>query len=323
MGYVIGTDEAGYGPNLGPLVISASVWHVPDDPWECDLYAALAAAVCAAPRPCDSAAVRRLVVADSKALYKPASGIASLERGVLTLLAVLGHSLRDWSDCWQALAPDCLDGLAAAPWYAGYACPLPVAADADELPSLAAMLLSACADSGVSLAALRSRTVFPAEFNAGVAAQGGKGAVLSHATIHLVAELLSTLPDEPVLVICDKHGGRNFYGPLLQEHFAEYLVENHGDGRRQSVYRFGPPERRVEFRFRCRAEEFLPVAAASMASKYLRELAMRAFNDFWIARVPRLRPTAGYPGDARRFMQGIAAAQAALGLDDRLLWRER
>ena len=30
MSYLIGTDEAGYGPNLGPLVISASVWHVPD-----------------------------------------------------------------------------------------------------------------------------------------------------------------------------------------------------------------------------------------------------------------------------------------------------
>ena len=30
MGYLIGTDEAGYGPNLGPLVISASVWQVPD-----------------------------------------------------------------------------------------------------------------------------------------------------------------------------------------------------------------------------------------------------------------------------------------------------
>ena len=26
--YLIGTDEAGYGPNLGPLVISATVWQV-------------------------------------------------------------------------------------------------------------------------------------------------------------------------------------------------------------------------------------------------------------------------------------------------------
>ena len=30
MGYAIGTDEAGYGPNLGPLVISATVWEIPD-----------------------------------------------------------------------------------------------------------------------------------------------------------------------------------------------------------------------------------------------------------------------------------------------------
>ena len=30
MAYLIGTDEAGYGPFLGPLVIATSVWQVPD-----------------------------------------------------------------------------------------------------------------------------------------------------------------------------------------------------------------------------------------------------------------------------------------------------
>ena len=29
--YVVGTDEAGYGPNLGPLVIAATVWQI-DEP---------------------------------------------------------------------------------------------------------------------------------------------------------------------------------------------------------------------------------------------------------------------------------------------------
>ena len=27
--HVIGTDEAGFGPNLGPLVVSATVWQMP------------------------------------------------------------------------------------------------------------------------------------------------------------------------------------------------------------------------------------------------------------------------------------------------------
>ena len=30
MTYLLGTDEAGYGPNLGPLTISASLWEVPE-----------------------------------------------------------------------------------------------------------------------------------------------------------------------------------------------------------------------------------------------------------------------------------------------------
>ncbi len=37
MGYVLGTDEAGYGPNLGPLVVTATLWEVPDDSQEDNL----------------------------------------------------------------------------------------------------------------------------------------------------------------------------------------------------------------------------------------------------------------------------------------------
>jgi hypothetical protein len=50
---------------------------------------------------------------------------------------------------------------------------------------------------------------------------------------------------------------------------------------------------------------------------------MRAFNAFWTERVPGLRPTCGYPADARRFKQDIAAMQHELGIDDRMLWRCR
>jgi hypothetical protein len=60
-----------------------------------------------------------------------------------------------------------------------------------------------------------------------------------------------------------------------------------------------------------------------MTAKYLRELAMRPFNDFWCARVKDLRPTAGYPMDAHRFRKAIAAEQRKLGIEDRVLWRNR
>jgi hypothetical protein len=60
-----------------------------------------------------------------------------------------------------------------------------------------------------------------------------------------------------------------------------------------------------------------------MLSKYLRELAMRPFNEFWCGRVADLAPTAGYPRDAHRFRAAIQPTQMALGIDDRMLWRFR
>jgi hypothetical protein len=79
----------------------------------------------------------------------------------------------------------------------------------------------------------------------------------------------------------------------------------------------------VEVRFHTKAESHLPAALASMASKYLRELAMEALNGFWCRRVDGLHRTAGYPLDAKRFKAEIAAVQAELGIEDRRLWRMR
>ena len=99
--------------------------------------------------------------------------------------------------------------------------------------------------------------------------------------------MVESLPGGPVAVLCDKHGGRDRYLPLLMECFPEPLIEMHGESRRQSVYRFGPAEHRVEIRFQAKAEAHLPAALASMAAKYLRELAMRALERFLAAAVCR------------------------------------
>jgi hypothetical protein len=145
--------------------------------------------------------------------------------------------------------------------------------------------------------------------------------------IHNPQSAISTahcpLPTAHCLVVCDKHGGRNRYGPALQRQFTESLVEIRGEGRAESRYVFGPTDARVDVRFRRGGEAFLPTALASMTAKYVRELAMRAFNAFWQSHLPGLRPTAGYPVDAKRFKRDIAPQQAELGIDDRLLWRVR
>ena len=86
MAIVIGTDEAGYGPNLGPLVIAASAWHVPDatinGSSSCDLYDVLSQAICR-----ESSGAAQLAIADSKALYKPGGSLERLEAGVFASLS--------------------------------------------------------------------------------------------------------------------------------------------------------------------------------------------------------------------------------------------
>jgi hypothetical protein len=109
----------------------------------------------------------------------------------------------------------------------------------------------------------------------------------------------------------------------LQHHFSEHWIEPVYESHSESRYEWGSPESRTSVSFRTQGERFLPTALASMTAKYLRELAMRAFNEFWCARVPDLRPTAGYPKDSHRFRKAIAAAQKKLKIDDHVLWRSR
>lgn len=341
MGYLIGTDEAGYAPNLGPLVISATVWWVPGDPQRADLYKLLGKAVARAPAARKPAKVavadsgrngqqrstgrrepRRVVLADSKVLYKPPGGLGDLELGLLAALALAGAPPATWREAWKQLDPESAPSLDNQPWHVDYQCDLPLAAERGQVDRLGSRLRAEAERAGVRLLAVRSRAVFPDRWN-DLTDRHNKSTALSVSTLELLSQVLATLGEEPVAVICDKHGGRNFYQPLLQQHVAEHLVEVYGEGPKESIYRWGPAGRRTEVVFRVNAERYLPCALASMASKYLRELSMRAFNDYWRRHLPQLRPTAGYPLDAGRFKSDIAAMQQTLGIADRLLWRNR
>ena len=69
----VGIDEAGYGPNLGPLVMTAVIAIAPDDRPP-DLWADLASTVARAGGDPD-----KLWVDDSKKLYRPGLGRERLD----------------------------------------------------------------------------------------------------------------------------------------------------------------------------------------------------------------------------------------------------
>jgi ribonuclease HII len=318
---LIGTDEAGYGPNLGPLVVTATVWNIPSAHTRGDLYALLEDLVTSQPR---DEGDSRLWIADSKTVFQSRNRLGPLERGVLAAWVATGAALpRTWKGLWSAFDQQITSSVTGVPCYAYYDEPLPVEADRSEIEGAAARLARGMSRLGISLAAIRPQVIFAGQFNRMLDAHHNKSTTLSRLTLDLVRDVLAVLSTQQTVVVCDKHGGRNRYAGLLQETFPDTLIEIYREGREESVYRMGPPDRRVEFRFTARGERALPAALASMVSKYLREMAMRAFNFFWCSRQANLRPTAGYPGDARRFMQQIADLQKRLRIDDALLWRRR
>ena len=78
MAWVIGIDEAGYGPNLGPFVMTAVACRVPDPLAGANLWQLLRSAVRNGREQEDG----RLLVDDSKVVYSTARGLLGLERSL-------------------------------------------------------------------------------------------------------------------------------------------------------------------------------------------------------------------------------------------------
>ena len=83
MPWYVGLDEAGYGPNLGPLVVASTACLVAGKPNQC-LWKKLSKALRKSEHEDDG----RLLVDDSKKVNEGPNGLARLERGVLTAMSL-------------------------------------------------------------------------------------------------------------------------------------------------------------------------------------------------------------------------------------------
>lgn len=310
--WLIAIDEAGYGPTLGPLVIAATLWRLPLDDaarrseWE------LPFEPLRVPRRHGGDEIR---VDDSKRLFR--SGTEGMRR--LHTLVTAGYRWIGGS----GLNPSCRDGSIAAedrddlsrePWYGRMASLAPVANETTD------SLLVGWPAAGVRLVDVALRVVTAGRFNGSISAGGNKADLLTHTSLDLIRRLTDRHPlgDRPLEICCDRHGGRRFYASALGAVFPGADVRAESETAAESVYRVRHRSWRGGIRFTVRGDRFVPVAMSSLFAKYWRERAMAALNAFFAAELypATIRPTAGYPSDAKRFIAEVRPVCRRLGIAD-------
>lgn len=330
---LLGLDEAGYGPLLGPLCVGAAVLRAPlgESSRPPDLWGALSRAVCRTPKE-SSARAPRVCVNDSKALKratKPgcdshASALADIEVSLLAFLAASGAGVEDDASVFAALRCEALRREAErAPR------PLPLNHDPALVRLRGAALASEMARAGVTLVSLAVHALPPREFNDACERYGSKAAITlrdAHAALRSLWASLGAEhgADGPAIgyAFLDRQGGRTDYADLLAsvDDGATLRVARRTPA--QCAYTLRDPRREMRVLVEVGADSRrFPVALASMAAKYARDLSMLRFNHAFAQRFPDVKPTQGYGVDAKRWIREASSLLTRDELD--LLVRRR
>jgi hypothetical protein len=330
-----GFDEAGLGPTLGPLVVAGFVSSAPgvaDDWGPCDDLRGPLASLVGEPGCNDG----RIEVGDSKKIHLGTRKLARIERTALATVAwIHGKVPQDVGELLELVAPASfeVDGDRRAPWWTKLDERLPIVCERAEIEQLGERLQACAQAAKVRPLWYRADVISAARINRELALEerreGTKHTWATHAVLRLARLAVDSLDAPRLAIWCDKAGGRAAYGEPLRRAFPEIatasavdmplfgspaiVLERLGEISERSHYRMSSSARRIELGFVMGGDRCDPrISWASILAKYLRELIMRGLNRHFAAQVPSLRPTAGYPEDAKRF---IAEVEAALGPD--------
>ncbi len=319
MAVLVGIDEAGFGPILGPLVVSSSAISLPANHLTSNLWQILWKSLSDKRK----GLAGRLLIADSKKAYSKSLGIKHLERTILTVLKCLGQEPATLGDLMNLLCPGCLERLKDYPWHAGSENRL-LSADGADKQITSAVLTDDLAANGMELLELKSCCLEVAYYNNMVAAVRNKADVLFSATSSLIKNAYDNFGCDDLQIIADRQGGRAYYRRNLQRMFSDLELRILRESQTTSSYELYGPRKRMRVHFVVGADErFLPVSLASMVSKYLRELLMGNINRYFAGFGTDLKPTAGYWQDGLRFIDEIKTKLPHVKFDSNLLVRCR
>lgn len=222
------------------------------------------------------------------------------------------------------LARPVLSEIDQYPWYADADWDLPLSKGVGDVGTRANAVRRACVAQGVTFLGAQCEPVLAGRYNHLIGRTRNKAVVLSCTAMGLAARVVRAAGAEPVRLYVDRLGGRMHYREVLTTAgFGEdlHIVE---ETETSSVYRFTKRDRRHEIRFVTGADaRHMPVSLASIYSKYLRETFMKAFNEFFTALQPGLKPTAGYYTDAKRWLADAEEMLAGQCVDRTMLIRVR
>jgi ribonuclease HII len=274
--FIVGVDENGLGPRLGPLVATAALMKV--DSYRKDEFSEIG---------------RNFGVNDSKATS--GFGRMSAVEGIALALTerLFGRPPTDIDELLGFIALDSVDALRAF-------CPpgskeqcwsqriiLPAFSGQIEKGRLVLEQLDAAS---INIVTVRSAVACAAVLNAEVQRLGSKFTVDLALFERLVLACRDSVSAE-IEAFCGLIGGIRKYGRYFQ-HFGRREVDTVEEIQGRSAYRV---QGVGSLAFEVDADaHHLPVSLASMIGKYLRELIMERQNRYYIERDPLLRRVSGY-----------------------------
>ncbi len=310
MAIIVGIDEAGYGPLLGPLVVSSACFSVPDSKLSGSLWELLDAGVCLTKK----SSKGRVIINDSKKLHHTAGDYSLLARSVLACRSASAENAAEMffpetvRDFLTSVGFNQYDMFNDYPWYYDL---LDTALEYDRADTAIAGsgLWRAMKKCDVALKYLLTTPMDVGSYNDSVSLTGNKAVVLFNLACRHIFHAWENHSHDKLNVVVDKQGGRANYRDKLQKLFPYAKLNEIKQTPQISSYHMFEGNRSMKIHFIAKGDQKqLPVALASMLSKLVREIMVEHLNRYFDTLVPGIKPTAGYYQDGTRFLQDIKNA---------------